>query len=262
MPRLHLIEFHEMPWFPKTWRDVVTDLLCVFSIHMDPYASVCPRLVAAINREGSDTIVDLCSGGRGPWPVLQTRLEDSGWKGTILLTDKYPHRVESTGKDQAGERLRYAEESVDALAVPEGIRGFRTLFASFHHFREPDAQRILMDAVHTGTSIAVLEYTKRSFPWMLSVLLSPIYFWIYCPFVLRPFHWRHLLWIYLLPIPMLVMVWDGIISSLRTYSTEELRDLAIFPGSDLYAWDIGKASSSGSRSVTYLIAVPKDSAGG
>jgi len=256
MPRRHLFEFHDMPWFPGVWRDVITDLLKVFSIHSHPYRCVVPMLADALRRSHSESILDLCSGGSGPWEDLKARLEEAGLDLPVVLTDKYPHRG---ALQQAWHRegIRYLEASVNATKVPAHLSGFRTLFASFHHFRPPEAQRILQDAVEAGSGIAIMEFTRWSWRWFFASLFSPIFFWIASPFVLRPFTWRHLLWIHLLPFPVLFTVWDSLISGLRTYSTRELEDLIHFPQAETYEWKIGERTATWACTVTYLIGTPR-----
>ena len=58
MPRLHLFEFHDLPWFPGAWRDVITDVLRVFSIHANPYRPVYPLLLDALEESRSEAILD------------------------------------------------------------------------------------------------------------------------------------------------------------------------------------------------------------
>jgi hypothetical protein len=79
------------------------------------------------------------------------------------------------------------------------------------------------------------------------------------PFILRPFTWRHLLWIYLLPIPLLFTIWDSLVSGLRTYSPRELEAMVRFPGAETYEWKVGECTSKATRTckVTYLIGIPK-----
>ena len=255
MPRRHLFEFHDLPWFPGAWRDVITDLLRVFSIHTNPYRSVYPMLLDALKQSHSAAILDLCSGGSGPWDDLRGHLERSGLGLPIMLTDKYPHR----GASQHAwglEGTRYLEESVDAMEVPAHLSGFRTLFASFHHFRPAEAQRILQDAVEAGSGIAIMEFTGWTWRWCLASLFSPFYFWIVSPFVLRPFTLQHFVWIYLLPLPLFLTVWDSLVSGLRTYSPRELEALIRFPGSETYQWTLGECPSTWACKVTYLVGIP------
>jgi hypothetical protein len=65
IPRLHLGELADQPWFPATIRDPVTDYLhfieTKFALHQPT-----PSLVAeALQRSDCTRIVDLCSGGGG-----------------------------------------------------------------------------------------------------------------------------------------------------------------------------------------------------
>jgi hypothetical protein len=70
MRRLRLIEIHEQRWFPSELRTAVTDLLR-FTLNLTGYhRAVAPLLLAALNRAQTKCVVDLCSGGGGPWPDL------------------------------------------------------------------------------------------------------------------------------------------------------------------------------------------------
>lgn len=255
MPRMHLFEFHDLPCFPGVWRDVVTDLLRVFCLHIDPYHAAYPKLVEALQRCGATTVLDLCSGSSGPWERLAGRLAEAGTPVSVLLTDKYPHRRALREAPRA-DGIRYLDESVDAMDVPAHLEGFRTLFASFHHFRPDEARRILQDAVRSGAGIAVMEYTEWTLGWILASVASPPFFWIASLFVLRPFTLQHLFWIYLLPIPLLCTIWDSMVSCLRTYSPRDLEALLDFPGAEGFRWEIGQTSYFWGLKVTYLIGTP------
>jgi hypothetical protein len=75
------------------------------------------------------------------------------------------------------------------------------------------------------------------------------------PFV-RPFHFSRLLWTYLIPVIPLILFYDGVISCLRAYSQEELRDLVSQVGADNYIWEIGEKRGGLAR-ITYLVGYPK-----
>ncbi len=60
------------------------------------------------------------------------------------------------------------------------------------------------------------------------------------PFI-RPFKLSRVLFTYLIPVVPLFIWWDGIVSSLRTYSVSEMNDLILnVEGSDIFDWDVGK----------------------
>lgn len=70
-----------------------------------------------------------------------------------------------------------------------------------------------------------------------------------------------MLWTYLIPLLPLIALFDGLVSCLRTYSVEELRDLAARLDANDYHWDIGTVKSTmGPIPITYLIGVPNENA--
>jgi hypothetical protein len=117
-----------------------------------------PLLVKAMQHARTTEIVDLCSGGAGPWKRLQRQLADAGWPVRIKLTDKYPHPAALRGwaaTSQSG--VEYVPDPVDALDVPPSLKGMRTLFEGFHHFEPPDAKSILRDAFEKRLAIGIFE---------------------------------------------------------------------------------------------------------
>jgi len=144
---------------------------------------------------------------------------------------------------------------VDARAVPAELRGFRTLFTAFHHFRPPDARAILEDAVRNRQGIAVFEAARRRALDIALVAMTWLGVLAAAPFV-RPFRWSRLVWTYLPPLLPMVGTFDGVVSCLRSYSLAELR--ALVHGLDDFEWEIGEARAPRSPlHMTYLIGVPR-----
>jgi hypothetical protein len=51
--------------------------------------------------------------------------------------------------------------------------------------------------------------------------------------------WRRLFWTYVAPIVPLLVPWDGLVSGLRLYSLNELREIVEGLPSNDYRWEIG-----------------------
>lgn len=263
MKRLHLIEIHDQDWCPRTVRDAETDCLQFTITACKLYAGMVPVLAAVLDRTRTREVLDLCSGATGPWLWLHPLLAGRGVPVSVCLTDKYPH-PEALGR--AGgpppEGIRYHPEPVDAMRVPGGLRGFRTMFTAFHHFRPEQARAVLADAVAQRQGIAVFEATQRSVAMVLLMLLVPLLVVGMVPFI-RPFRWSRLFWTYVIPLVPLVTMFDGVVSALRAYRVEELRELAAAVGARDYAWDIGTVKGEGAAvAITYLIGVPQELASG
>jgi hypothetical protein len=258
MKRFHLFEFHDLRWFPSAWRNVLTDVIAYFAVRFGLYQPIVPRLKAILKTMQCRRVVDLCSGAGGPvLSVLEELGDDDGQPITITLTDKYPNvpALRRLAAKSSG-RISYSEAPVDATNVPEELMGFRTLFASFHHFEVNAAREILRDAVRRNQGIGVFEFTERNFLiWVPALLVCPVLVWLVTPFI-RPFSWQRLLWTYAIPIWMLAGFWDGVVSCLRTYSPQELRDLTADLGTDNYSWEVGRVRSVGAFRITYLLGGP------
>jgi len=259
MRRAELFEFHDLAWFPRIWRDMLTDYLAFISCEWGAYHPVLPKLRLALEKGGSSRIIDLCSGASGPLIKLRRYLcKADGAPLPILLTDKYPNlRAFEKVSAASGGALVFETRPVDAMDVPADMEGFRTVFSAFHHFNPAQARRILQDATEKRAGIGIFEYTERSLPWILQALYSPVLFWRNAPVALRPFSAGKQFWIYVLPLPVLCFAWDCLVSCLRTYTEAELKAMTEAVPSDGYAWEIGKVKSFWGGHITYLIGIPE-----
>lgn len=262
MRRVQFIELHEQSWFPSSLRDDVTDAVQFGFNLMKAYEPVAPLLQSVIDSSKNGTnarqsIVDMCSGGGGPWLELSRKLRrcDSGGDAAgveILLTDKYPNlKAFQSVSASSDHHISFYPESVDAKNVPRGLKGLRTMFTSFHHFSPEDARAILQDAVDAGESVGIFEITRRAPSTIGIILVGVVLMFLHTPRI-RPFRWSRLLWTYLIPIIPFVLLFDGVVSCLRTYRPEELREIVDKLTAREYRWEIGEVE--GKRApVTYLI---------
>jgi hypothetical protein len=221
--RWHLWEIHEQPWCPASLRDAVTDTIQFYVSVAKPFAPVEDRLIQAIRDSGATQVIDLCSGAGGPWldlaPKLRTR---DGQPIKVILTDLHPNRAAFRRVAVPGcANIEPYPHPVDARSVPPELKGFRTLFTSFHHFRPEDARQILEDALENGDGIAVLEAQDRSLRALLFFLIYLPLTFLAVPFI-RPLRWPRLFWTYFVPVLPLVITHDALVSCLRTYEAADL----------------------------------------
>jgi hypothetical protein len=257
MKRFQLIEIGDQVWLPNSIRDALTDYLQFVINLTQPYTPIAPQLGRALEQTNACQIIDLCSGGAGPWLSLRSAVQQAD-SMRVLLTDKFPNLPAFQRADSLSNgALEFVAESVDATDVPDEMIGFRTLFSSFHHFRPAEARAILTDAVHKRQGIGVFEATHRSALAILLMFITPLLILIFTPFI-RPFRWTRLLWTYIVPIVPFIVLFDGIVSCLRTYTPMELEKLTAEISSERqYRWEIGEQRVKGKPlPVTYLIGYP------
>ncbi len=254
MKRIHAFEINDQQWCPVLFRNMITDYLQFTARTFRIYDCVIPLIEKVLSKTGSDSVIDLCSGASGPWSHLLQHTENIN----IVLTDKFPNlasleRVSS----ESGGRISFSRESVDATDVPEKYDGMRTIFTGLHHFRPETAEKILQDTAGKNRAIGIFEFTERSLPAVLSALPGiPLMVLLFTPFI-KPFKLSRLFWTYIIPVAPLLIMWDGLISDLRTYSVAELQKLVSTVKAENYSWEIGKQPSGvPGINITYLVGYP------
>ncbi len=261
MSRIHLFEFTDLSWYPQTFRQMQTDYLQFAATMGAGHENLIPLFARAMRSAGTDQIVDLCSGGSGPWLRLQAQFKQAGLPVTVILTDKYPNPAAiQRWAGTVRQGITYLDEPVDAMHVPSHLTGMRTLFEGFHHFRPAQARSILQDAFENKVPIGVFEASLKPPFGLLLLILSPfitlLTYLLITPFM-KPRTLSRFLWTYLLPIVPLATCWDGIISLLRVYSPAELQALTVPLHEPDYIWETGRASTGTPIfDFTYLLGYP------
>lgn len=264
MKRRHLFEWEDQPWLPPVFREFITDHLR-FDLESEEarplHEAIATVLRDAMQKTNTREIVDLCSGSGGPLLAVQRYMaSELGFGTAITLTDLYPNHL-AFGKAERGSNgtVRAWREPVSAFDVPDDLRGIRTLFTAFHHFRPADAARILVDARVKRRGIAIFEPFERTRRMALILGVgTPLVSMIRTP-KLGPMSLARFALTYLLPIAPAIATWDGIVSALRSYTVPELDEMASSAGSEDYRWEAGQvpyATSVGPLALTYLVGVP------
>ncbi len=208
----------------------------------DTTAPVVERVAAVLARTGHSQLVDLCSGAGGPVLQLLDHLAAGGTSATAVLTDLHPQpRVWKALSARSDGRVSYVQDPVDATAVPDRLVGLRTLFDGLHHLKPDQVRAVLADAVAAGVPFLALETTQRSWPSLATMALIPAAVWAITP-TIRPVSLRRLAATYAVPVVPAAMAWDGVVSTLRTYTADELRGFTRDLDAPGWTWVIGTAT--------------------
>lgn len=255
----NFIEIEDHTWFPHLLRNQITDALHYLIVEMKVYDPIIPELLWVMQHSRTKKVVDLCSGGTGPWQYLikTIRNPEESFE-SITLTDLYPNREAMKALAAAHPVFNYRDGAVDALNIDPALEGVRTLFSSFHHFDRVQGIAILQNAVDNQTPICIFEFTERL---PKNFLLPPISTLILFTKLLfkRPFTISKLLFSYLIPIVPAVYLWDSTLSHLRSYSKDELAALIVdVNNSESFVWETGERRSPKTHLKNiFLIGYPK-----
>lgn len=220
------------------------------------YKPVIPILEKGLKKSGENRLLDLGSGGGGGLLWLNSELKKTTPNLKIILTDYYPNISAFEYTQRKADNFEFIAKSIDARNVPKELKGFRTMFLSLHHFKPKDAQQILQNAIDTNSSIGIFEASERSFSSILAMFFSPVTVLLTTPFI-RPYKFGRILFTYLIPIVPLFVWWDGIVSSLRTYSVREMQKLVEdLDNKESFDWEINRIKS-GPGIILYLLGTTK-----
>ncbi len=221
------------------------------------YKPIIPVIKKGLEKSGTKQIIDLGSGGGGGLIWLNSELKKDIPDLKIILTDYYPNISAFNFTKKKAGNIEFVEKPMDARKVPRELKGLRTLFLSFHHFKPTDAQQILQNLIDTHSAIAIFEAQERSLASIIAMLFSPLTVLLTTPFI-RPFKMGRILFTYLIPIVPLFVLWDGVVSALRTYSLKEMNGMVdSLKGKDNYDWEINKVKSEPSV-LLYLLGTKKE----
>ncbi|KAH7259928.1 hypothetical protein B0J15DRAFT_511760 [Fusarium solani] len=258
IPRVHLFEIDDQPWFPPSLRVIVQAILTkTWSMNL-PIPSRSPAQIAASkliqhldSSLSSLRFVDFCAGAGGPSPLIErqvnTYLRNSNREEVdFVLTDIHPNIDAWARIASQSPRITYDSQSVDASRVPkrltqskDGRDVFRLFNLAFHHFDDDLARRILKDAVERKQGFAIFELQDRSALSFMADLLLPIGVILSAPYYASK--WRApsvFIFTWLIPVIPLVLIWDGIVSSLRTRDPGEVEALLRSCGGDATGWEM------------------------
>ncbi len=254
LPRLHLFELLDQDWYPAALRDHATNYLAAISQRMGLFDAAAPLLLRGLEAGGTDTVLDLGSGGGGPLPRLRALLaREQGRQVRVVQSDLFPN---ARARERAlASGAEYLAQPVDAMRVAPELQGMRTLFNALHHFRPEAARGVLADAQARGVPIGVFEVVERTPRGVLGTLLVPLLVLLFTPFI-RPLTLPRLLLTYVLPVFPLAIFWDGLVSALRAHRPEELRRMTESLAREGYTWEVGEVRKPGKPPVTYVLGLP------
>lgn len=256
MGRWHLFEFEDLRWFPPFLRNYETDFLRFLSSKTGMFNPAIPVINRGLKSTSTDVIIELGSGGGGPILSLLPKLLEKHPRLQVYLTDLYPNISAFEMLKERSKSIHYIKSPIDIRKIPGNLSGLRTLFLIFHHFKPEEAREILREAVRGHKPIAIFEGQERSFPSIIAMLFSPLTVLVTTPFI-GPFKVGRIIFTYFIPLVPLIIMWDGVVSSLRTYSIKEMQEMiSMVDSANEFKWEIGR-KRSGPGVILYLLGIPK-----
>ncbi|MBK8612440.1 MAG: hypothetical protein IPN85_02960 [Flavobacteriales bacterium] len=216
-------ELEDLPWFPAKLRDYQTEHIGFLATRMPVYDVFLAYLRRNAPRRGPQ--VDLCSGSGEPAVTLYRR---GGFFTDLTLTDRYPQWGYS-----APEGVIYDPRPLNARSLQPVEGTCYTMFNAFHHFTKGEQGRFIAKFRTAGVEAFFVELLEPTVLCMLKVLFATTFgVLLLAPFV-KPFSLGRLFFTYVVPVNVLTITWDGVISVLRARTAEQYRSQFEALGADV-----------------------------
>lgn len=207
---LHFVkELEDLPGFPPLLRQMQTEYIGWMVRFFRVY-----RRIPALSREYLPAKFlqkwqDTGSGSGGPIAALAGSPE---WQSiAITLSDLYPQEA-----CKLPPNCRYEPKPTDALHLKLETPHTISFFNAFHHFTLQEQSNIISSQLKAGHAVFVAEILQPNLLSFLRILLATtIGQVLFCPLV-TPFRWKRILFTWLLPVNLLTVTWDGLVSVLKS----------------------------------------------
>lgn len=220
----HLVEMMDVKGLPRSLRHVLTDILEYCNSYFRPYNRwVAKEVLKTAQAEGVKQIVEL---GAGSAPLTRWMTGDPAAKGLKLtICDIHPDKTLFRNlENRFPELVHPLFESVDYSLPRKWDKGtLLVLNSTFHHVPAERRKEVLRALIGSSEKLLIFEPLKREWGSILYCclgvfpsLLAPLVLW-------RPGFFRRFFWCWVVPVAPFLFLFDGIVSCLRMWSSEEWR---------------------------------------
>lgn len=256
--RLQLFEFCDQSWLNGIWREAYLDGLNatfkLFRIHQNLYKPYGKWMISANKRE----VLEVCSGGAGPIDTILTNFRnENGLQPIITLSDLNPDYIAFQKlQSKHPHHIKFIQKPVDATETEALAPELISLCSSFHHLTPTLANKVLCNAYKNSNGIFIREVLSRNLVNAFSSLFNLI------PLMLAPFFagrisFFKILITTIIPIIPLMIIFDGVVSVFRTYTTEEIFQLMPNEMKKNWKWVEGSNNVLGIFKAPYLYGFKK-----
>lgn len=199
-------ELEDYPWFPATLRKYQTDFIGFVVSKFNIYQG----FIEHLSKENINSKIqfDLCSGSAEP---ASTIFKSSKRFNELILSDKFPS---------------YSNiKKLDVLDAEYSANYTYTMFNAFHHFDDNEKKNIVEKINKANAQAYFVEILEPSAIFILKVLFATIVGTILLTPFIQPFSFKRLFFTYIIPLNIINISYDGVISVLKSRSLHQYQNL-------------------------------------
>lgn len=220
---MRFFEFGDLTWIPHIYHYYLRVYL-MFFIKFVGYDKLWAKQTQAfLSQTDASSIMEYGSGSGEPLMRMVSQLDCEKAKSlsyTMSDLNPFPEFVTKVNVE-APNNFTYIETSVDA-ANHKPQDGQAVVFInSFHHLPPKVAHYVIKNNLENGNEMLILEYVRNNLLAYFSMLGGVLIVLLTAPFVSKLKHLPlTILFTYIIPLFPLMMLWDGLISCRRAYSSK------------------------------------------
>lgn len=227
LPRVHLFEFNDTPSVPAFVRETVVESLSRAMAWGRMLRELVPPFRAFVDRAHASEVLEIGAGAGGPAAIFVDELLAAGVEPPrFILTDIHP-QVESWEalRRRHPRYIDYVAEPVDGTAVPSELAHGRvtSIINVLHHFPPELAGKVLRSALDGSAGLFVSEGFERNPLGFAAFAPTGVAALLANPILAPRRNLEKALFTWLTPLALAVSIWDGLVSTMRIYSEEDLR---------------------------------------
>lgn len=210
-------ELEDYSWFHPLLRRYQMDYIGSMVSWLGMYRPLIPVAAQMVNANDPVVIQDLCSGSGIPAIYMQHHVQ---LIPKTLLSDKYPFIAFTDS-----EELEYIKSPVDVLALipQQGI--CYTMYNGIHHFSPGDQVALVKKMIAGRNSFLFAEILEPGIFTMIKIILTATLLQVFTAPFIKPFSLKRLFFTYVIPVNLFTVMYDGIISVIKSRSVDQYRRL-------------------------------------
>jgi hypothetical protein len=239
-------ELEDFAWFPNRLRRWQMDFIGSLALWLRLYRPLVPVAQQLLRQTKGNRITDCCSGSGIPAIYLHRQLPP----GTVtLLSDKFPQPFAGT------DGVAYQAGSCDLLQLQPVAGQLYTLYNAFHHFTTAEQLGLLQRFARSGAPCLIAEILEPGPFNLIKILFATTVGQVLAAPFVRPFDWMRLACTWLLPINLVTVTYDGLVSVLKSKTARQYAAMATAAGTTGYTFTVKRIWRI-TGPVTYLAGSP------
>jgi hypothetical protein len=208
-------ELEDYDWFPKILRRYQMEIIGTMVVRFGVYKKFISTLHNIAHKTNNTAVNDLCSGSGLPSLYCSKKLNHLQFN----LSDKHPQPFTNQ------HNICYNTNNVDILTLQPQRNGLYTMYNAWHHFTVAEQQNIMNAFIQNNATLCIVEIVQPRLLSLLQVMLaSTIGTLLIVPFI-KPFSFTRLLFTYVLPINIITVFVDGVLSILKSKTKKQYQKL-------------------------------------